>query len=191
MKHLIAITVIAFVACPLSITHARCYVPTPAEALVGAQAVFVGKVISVSDPGFPPEGLTFRVINLVRPVRVRFAVENVYRGRKLREIEVETKTGGLEWGYDFKVGETYLVYAQEAGDKEGGLVVKGCGRSRLVKEATEDLKLLKAESNSKTTKSSQLILPVSYQSFQWGKSNNSLDASGNRAPLIATCASRG
>lgn len=167
MKHLIAITVIALVACPLRVTHARCYVPTPAEALVGAKAVFVGKVISVSDPGLPPEGITFRVFNLVRPIRVRFAVENVYRGRKLREIEVQTKTGGLEWGYDFTVGEKYLVYAQEADDKEGGLVVKGCGRSRLVRKATEDLKLLKAESNRKTSKSSQLILPVSYQPFQW------------------------
>jgi hypothetical protein len=147
MKHLIAIIVLAIATCPMSATHARCYIPTPPEALADAKAVFVGKVISVSDPGVPPEGLTFRVINLVRPVKVRFAVEHVYRGRKIREIELGTRTGGLEWGYEFKVGERYVVYAQQAGDSNRGLVVKGCGRSRLLKDAAEDLKLLKRLSN--------------------------------------------
>jgi hypothetical protein len=150
MKRLIAITVLAIVTCPLSATHARCYVPTPAEALAGAKTVFVGEVISVSDPALPPEGLTYRVINLVRPVKVRFAVEQMYRGKKIKEIEVATWTGGLEWGYEFKVGERYLVYAQQAEDSKDGLVVKGCGRSRSVNEASEDLKLLKGLTNPKS-----------------------------------------
>lgn len=45
-------------------------------------------------------------------------------GRRSKEIEVGTQTGGLEWGYEFKVGERYLVYAQQAGDSKRGLVVK-------------------------------------------------------------------
>jgi hypothetical protein len=169
MRHLIAITVIALVTCPLSTTHARCYVPTPAEALDGAKTVFVGKVISVTDPTFPAEGLTPKVFNLVRPVKVRFVVEHMYRGRKVREIEVGTKTGGLEWGYEFNVGEKYLVYAQEDGGKDRGLVVKGCGRSRPVKEATEDLKLLNGLPNRKANRIPLLILPFSSQPLQWAR----------------------
>ena len=98
MKHLIAITITAVVVFPLSAAHARCYVPTPTEALAGAKAVFVGKVISITDPTFPAEGLPPKVFNLVRTVKVRFSVEHVYRGRSIREIEVGTQTGGLEWG---------------------------------------------------------------------------------------------
>ncbi|MDX6614769.1 MAG: hypothetical protein QOD75_3955 [Blastocatellia bacterium] len=142
MKHLIAIVVTALFTWPLSATHARCYVVTPAEAFAGAEAVFVGKVISVSDPTFPVAGRAPQVFNLVRPIKVRFAAERVYRGKILRQIEVETRTGGLEWGYDFKVGKRYLVYAQAARDNQHGLVVNGCGPSRLLNEATEDLKLL-------------------------------------------------
>ena len=133
MKHLVAITIIALVAFPMSPTHARCYIPTATEALAGAKVVFVGNVISVNDPTFPAEGFSPKIFNLVRPVKVRFAVEHVYRGRKTREVEIGTYTGGLEWGYEFKVGERYLVYAQRAGDGKRGLVVKGCGRSRPVK----------------------------------------------------------
>lgn len=148
---------------PLSATHARCYIPTPPEALAGAKAVFVGKVISVFDPALPPEGLTFRVINVVLPVKVRFAVEHVYRGRKIREIEIGTRTGGLEWGYEFKVGERYLVYAQQAGDSKDGFVVKGCGRSRLVTEAAEDLKLLTGPPILRTSKLSLTLGRYSVQ----------------------------
>lgn len=121
---------------------ARCYVPTPGEALRGAQAVFVGKVLSVGDPGTPTSGLSFKVVDLTRPVRVRFAVERLYRGKKVREVEVHTRMGGLEWGYEFSVGERYLVYAQGGEAVGQGLVVGGCGRTRLVAEAEEELRFL-------------------------------------------------
>jgi hypothetical protein len=169
MKHLVAITITVLVAFPMSAAHPRCYVPTPTEALAGAKAVFVGKVISITDPTLPAEGISYRVFNLVRPVKVRFAVEHVYRGRKIREIEVGTQTGGLDWGYEFKVGERYLVYAQQAGDSKRGLVVKGCSRSRPVNEAAEDLKLLNGSLNLKTSKSPPLTLPISCQPFQWAR----------------------
>ena len=122
---------------------ARCYVLTPNEALQGARAVFVGKVLSIIDPGMPTDGLSFKVVNLVRPVRVRFAIERVYRGVKVREVEVMTRTGGLEWGYEFSVGKRYLVYAQESETTEKGLVIGGCGRTRPVAEAEEDVRFLK------------------------------------------------
>lgn len=121
---------------------ARCYVPTPSKMLQGARVVFVGKALSIIDPGMPTDGLSFRVINLVRPVTVRFAVERVFRGKKVREVEVMTQTGGLEWGYEFTVGQTYLVYAQGSETAEKALVIGGCGRTRLVAEAEEDVRFL-------------------------------------------------
>ena len=155
MKYKIAIMVMMFVTCSLygANANARCYVGTPLEALNGAKVVFVGKVISVTDPGLPPEGIQFRTINLVRPVRIRLLVEKIYRGKKVREIELVTNTGGFESGFEFKVGETYLVYGQENEANEQGLIVMGCGRTRLTRDAKEDLKLLDALSKRRHSKS--------------------------------------
>jgi hypothetical protein len=114
------------------------------RALEEAKSVFVGKVISVEDPGLPADDrLSFKIINLVRPIKVRFAVERIYAGREAKEIEIATQTGGLEFGYNFKVGEKYLVYAQEERAEKSRLIVKGCGRTRPVEEATEDMRILK------------------------------------------------
>lgn len=153
MKYLFTITAIILATCPRHAANARCYVPTPQQAVNGAKIVFIGKVISVTDPTGTAEGVQFRVVALERPLKVRFAVEHVYRGKKVREIELATKTGGLEWGYEFKVGEKYIVYAHDGGDKEQALIVKGCGRSRSIRDATEDLKFLDGLSKNKTRKS--------------------------------------
>lgn len=124
--------------------HARCSSSSFKQALEEATAVFVGTVVSVEDLELSADDrLSARVINLVRPLRVRFTVERVYRGRKTEEIEVTTKSGGFEFGYDFKVGEAYLVYAQSNNVMKSGLIVGGCGRTRPVTEAREDLGNLK------------------------------------------------
>jgi hypothetical protein len=82
-------------------------------------------------------------VNLVRPITARFVVEKMYRGDEVKELEVSSKTGGLEWGQDFKVGERYLVYAQNGANGEAeALIVKGCSRTRLIKEADDDLRSL-------------------------------------------------
>jgi hypothetical protein len=153
MKYLITITAIILATYPLHGANTRCYVPTPQEAVDGARVVLIGKVVSVTDPTGPAEGLQFKVVALERPLKVRFAVEHVYHGKKVREIELVTKTGGLEWGYEFKVGEKYIVYAHDGGAKEQALIVKGCGRSRPIRDATEDLKFLDGLSKAKTRKS--------------------------------------
>ena len=143
MQYMISIGLILVLTSSSRVVSARCSSSSLSQALEGAKAVFVGKVISIEDPGLPEDDrLSFKVINLVRPIKVHFAVERVYRGRKAKEIEVTTKTGGLEFGYDFKVGEQYLVYAQEDSTVKFGLIVQGCGRTRPVKEATEDIRRL-------------------------------------------------
>lgn len=107
--------------------------------------MFIGKVVSVEDPGLPTDDrLTFKVIDLVRPIKVRLAIEHMYRGHETKEMVIATQTGGLEFGHEFKVGDKYLVYALANGDEKSELVVKGCGRTRLVEEAKDDITILEA-----------------------------------------------
>jgi hypothetical protein len=144
MQYVIAIGLSLVLASSSGAVRARCSVPSVASALEEAKSVFVGKVISVQDPGLPADDrLSFKIISLVRSIKVRFAVDHIYAGREAKEIEVATRTGGLEFGYDFKVGEKYLVYAQGEDEEKSVLIVKGCGRTRLVEEATEDMRILK------------------------------------------------
>jgi hypothetical protein len=145
MNYLVTLALIVVGAGLSHATNARCFISAPSEAFQKAKVVFVGKVISVEDPTGPAEPLQSRIYDLVRPIKVRFTVERVYLGKKLSEIEIGTRTGGLEWGYEFKVGETYLVYAQESETEQKVLIVKGCGRTRLIADATEDLRLLDAK----------------------------------------------
>ena len=143
MQYLIVVGLTLALTSSPSAFGARCYVSSVDQAFANAKSVFVGKVTVVEDPGLPAdERLSFKVINLVRPVKVRFAVERIFAGREAKEIDVATQTGGLEFGYDFKVNESYLVYAQEQGTEKSGLVVKGCSRTRPLDEAKEDIRLL-------------------------------------------------
>ena len=120
----------------------RCYVPSPSEARQEAKMIFIGKVTGVDDPTMPATELKSRGYEYVRPIRVRFAVERVYLGSIIKEIELRTKTGGTEFGIEPKLGNRYLVYASED-QKEKGLSIGGCSRTRLLKHAKEDLEFLK------------------------------------------------
>ena len=104
--------------------------------------IFIGKVTGVDDPTMPAAELKSRGYEYVRPIRVRFAVERVYFGSIIKEIELRTKTGGAEFGIEPKPGSRYLVYASEE-PAEQELSIKGCGRTRLLKNAKEDLEFLK------------------------------------------------
>jgi hypothetical protein len=125
--------------------NARCYVPTPAEAFTGSDLVFVGKVLAVDDPNGPGQQLGRRVYDLTRRVKVHFAVERVFRGLAVEEISLETRLGGLEWGYAFEVRERYLVYAKQSQDR--GLIVSPCGRTRPATNAAADLSFILSQTS--------------------------------------------
>ena len=123
--------------------NARCIIPPPPKiAFLNAQSVFIGKVIEIIPLSIPNPELPPGVVDLVQPVKVRLKIERVYRGVKDDEIEVETKTGGAEWGADFKLDETYVIYAHKQNKKKKSLIVYGCGRTRLITQAEEDLEFL-------------------------------------------------
>ena len=134
--------------------NARCIVPTPPGALRQAKLVFTGKVLSVDDPGVPLPELQYKVVALERPIKVRFAIERVLIGKQIDEIEIGTKRGGLESGYDFKLGESYLVYAVETENKD--LVVQGCSRTRPATNAKDDLSFILGQNQTRSITPAEL-----------------------------------
>jgi hypothetical protein len=62
-----------------------------------SQAVFVGEVMQINPEGYG--------------VSVKFRVESVWKGKLTQEVIIFTGHGGGDCGYQFEVGESYLVYA--------------------------------------------------------------------------------
>ena len=130
-------------------SNARCFVQPASQALQQSGFVFIGKALSIEDPTLPARESQRRVYALERPVKVRFTVERVLRGIYVPEITIGTTIGGYESGYQFEVGERYLVYAHET---KGGLVVPGCSRTRLATYAQEDLLVIGEQTQSQGLK---------------------------------------
>jgi hypothetical protein len=102
-------------------------------------AVFVGTVESITSAPDqdPPYG----------KLRIEFAVAETFRGTLSSKATAFTATSGAACGYQFKVGERYLVYAH--GAKEGArLDVSICSRTRLLSQAADDVQYLRSVSKS-------------------------------------------
>jgi hypothetical protein len=108
---------------------------TPCEAYGTAAAVFVGTAIRSGKA----EPLKDNSEPHPEPVVVKFAVEQSYLGVDSTEVEVFTGFGGGDCGYQFKIGERYLVYAYRDRIR---LVTGICTRTRPFAKATEDLAFL-------------------------------------------------
>jgi hypothetical protein len=80
---------------------------------------------------------------------VEFAEVQPYRGLQASVATVITAGSGPACGYNFKKGERYLVYAT---GKAGALVTGICSRTRLLGEASEDLRFLLTLSDSSRTR---------------------------------------
>ena len=80
--------------------------------------------------------------------RVWFAIERRYRGldERRRVIAVETVAGVGEAGYDFKIGERYVVYADASYQMKSldysTLIVNAHNPSKLASEAGEEIRYL-------------------------------------------------
>ena len=108
---------------------------TPCEAYGTAAAVFVGTAIRSGKA----EPLKDKSEPYGAPIVVKFAVEQSYLGVEGTEIEVFTGFGGGDCGYEFKIGERYLVYAYRDHIR---LITGICTRTRPFGKATEDLAFL-------------------------------------------------
>lgn len=102
--------------------------PSPTEAVGGADAVFLATVRS-SEPvdGNSPLG----------KMRFHFTVEKAWKGVASSELQVTTSKSGSLCGFQFEINQSYLVYASDAGDR--GLSTNICTRTRHESQAKADL----------------------------------------------------
>lgn len=115
-----------------------CIQPGPPEVeMESSDAVFVGQVLAVEAAPQEGELKSFLVWN-----QVTFLLERVWKGLPEAETAVvRTAAESAACGYEFEVGETYLVYAYAA--EEGGeLTTNLCTRNAPRERAGEDLAAL-------------------------------------------------
>lgn len=108
------------------------------ESYGSASAVFVGTVIAVRENESQKKAYETYVIDST-PRVFKFSVEQSYLGVPGKEVEVFTGRGGGDCGYEFQIGQRYLVYAYEYQDK---LTTRTCTRTKPFREAEEDLVFL-------------------------------------------------
>ena len=114
------------------------------ESYGSASAVFVGTVISVRVN--KPQKSNERAEEIDwTPVAFKFVVEQAYHGVAGSQVEVFTGSGGGDCGYQFIVGQRYLVYAYSYQNR---LSTGICSRTKLYSNATEDLAFLSTLSSA-------------------------------------------
>jgi hypothetical protein len=114
---------------------AKCATPDFAEAKVRAAAIFVGKVIGVTEEG------SSKIFE--------FQVSKIWKGGNKKTVKV-THFESLRYEPIYEVGKEYLMFA-ETGDDEN-LHVYRCSRSAATENAADDLKLLGKAIKSKKVK---------------------------------------
>lgn len=104
--------------------------PHPLVALQNSDAVFAGKVIDIKIPD--------NVMSSADPMSVTFAVNQTWKGHTQKTINVSTEVSSASCGYEFQIGETYLVYA----NGQDSLHTSLCSRTTTFANSYEDLRSL-------------------------------------------------
>lgn len=107
--------------------------PPPQEALERSEAVFTGKVMTVTKPEAP-------VGSSAAPVRVLFEVTETWKGTDQSQAIVRTAMDSASCGFHFEEGKEYLVYAQKG--PMGHWETNICTRTVELAHAQEDLAAL-------------------------------------------------
>ena len=109
---------------------------SPSEAFEMSESVFVGKVLNTKQER-EQEGIvgtiSYRDANL-------FKVTQVWKGINQSQIIVYDNGFEASCGFEFEIGNSYLVYASK--DNNGELDTGLCNRTAEVSNAGEDLKFL-------------------------------------------------
>ncbi|HEY0174657.1 MAG TPA: carboxypeptidase regulatory-like domain-containing protein [Pyrinomonadaceae bacterium] len=114
----------------------------PCQAFGEASAVFVGTATDVRRPRAAKSVEAARAEPSWWPVVVKFSVLQPFSGVEGAEVEVSTGQGGGDCGYQFRRGESYLVYAY--GGRDGKpLTASICSRTQPLSQAAEDLEFLR------------------------------------------------
>jgi hypothetical protein len=125
---------VVFAVIPAQQAYACSCIPPapPLESMANSDAVFSGKVMRIDSDEAP-------IINSADPVKVVFNVSRVWKGPEEGAIALSTARESASCGYNFVVGEEYLVYATNS---ETGLTTGLCNRTMPLSSAGEDLAAL-------------------------------------------------
>lgn len=136
MKKILTLATSAFLLSANSVAACSCFPTTPEQSLENASTVFSGRVVEVvqrdrgADSRFP------------EVARVKFEVEDVWKGTVEENAIVLTPRSSAACGYSFAEGEEYLVYASGRGLRlRTGL----CSGTKRLSEAQADLAMLEEE----------------------------------------------
>lgn len=100
----------------------------PFEALARADAVFSGEVVSMKEPrGW--------LSSSTDPITIEFKVSAVWKGDIHETVFIKTAWSSASCGYEFALGEQYLVYAREGRTSL-------CSRTKSIHAAIEDFAAL-------------------------------------------------
>ena len=136
MKTVLTFSFIALLSlCGHSVYACTCdVIPLPRVALKESEAVFVGKVTDI-------DSLKTKENNTTDfDVQVKLEVSRIWKGVEKAEVTIITKWSEAGCGFQFKQGQTYLVYAYLG---EGGKLRTGyCTRTAHIKDARRDLRVL-------------------------------------------------
>lgn len=114
-------------------------------------AVFLGTVVSISSSFRLPRSLDTRELSASLfggMVDVTLTVQEAYKGVSSKEVVVSTNRAESACGFPFKMGEQYVVYANE---QKGKLFTSICQRTLPARIVTKDLEYLrKLKDSSKT-----------------------------------------
>ncbi len=106
-----------------------------AESVSSSAAVFAGTVTKVD----VPQG---QGMSSADSVTVTFATQKVWKGTTESQIVVTTSRDSASCGYNFELGQEYLVYANQNTEGAPGLNVSLCSRTTILAQAQSDLAAL-------------------------------------------------
>jgi hypothetical protein len=130
----IAVLIVAVLAAPRPAAACSCVQPPPPkEAMEQSAAVFEGTVTDVREA----HGNEVREMSF----EVDLRVGRRFKGAEADMVTVITAENSAACGYNFEVGQTYLVYA-DASDSDGQLSVSLCSRTARIEDAAADLAAL-------------------------------------------------
>jgi 5-hydroxyisourate hydrolase-like protein (transthyretin family) len=101
-----------------------------------AESVFTGTVAAIG------QEMVTRFDQTYAQNLVQFDAVTVWRGTAGDPVQVRTGMGGGDCGYNFKVGQTYIVYTYRAED--GRLETGICNRTAPIDKASEDLEYIRS-----------------------------------------------
>lgn len=140
MKKLILLLMIGIlyagiVAWPATANACSCIEPPGVtEELERSDAVFSGKVISIEEK--PP-------LLSVPSKTVIFQVARIWKGIEQSQVKITTGQGGGDCGFDFNMGQEYLVYAVKSNSYGlNSLSTILCDRTDILSQAQGDFPLL-------------------------------------------------